>query len=318
MDEFLALTRRWEALYPGVFKPFKAGHDKVELGLILFTPWTTLADLRLNLTRARERGFPEQGDWLYSNLHIHSNAPIYQLARRERGVLARRWPDRGMGYGFYKNQGEAGAAVPWRFQSPRAADFFALVVRFCAADREGAACAFFRGDRGFRQVSRLYARARVTPLAFAQALLETLESAPPHYRREAVLPQALALARGSVRGAPLAADRAAPLEVRVVAWALDRLRERRPEAFSSLDLQGVEAVPAPGPRGIRLTFSSAGRKVVVDLLERTSPEPGFLDSRFFRAVYLKEAPVTSAQQRQQLASLLRLVDAGVARARTAA
>ncbi|MCX5796964.1 MAG: hypothetical protein NTY77_15840 [Elusimicrobia bacterium] len=173
VDEFLALTKEWDASYPGVFKPFKAGHDKVELGLILFTPWTTLADLRLNLARARERGFPERGDWLYSTLHVHSNAPIYLLARRD-GLLAGRWPDRGMGYGLYKNQGEAGPMVPWRFQSPRVADFFALLVRLCAADREGAACPFFRGDREFRRVSRFYARSRVTPLAFAQALLDII------------------------------------------------------------------------------------------------------------------------------------------------
>ncbi|MCM2303924.1 MAG: hypothetical protein NDJ72_04430, partial [Elusimicrobia bacterium] len=63
VDEFLALAKKWGRDFPGVFRPFKAGNPAVELGFILFTPWTTLEDLRVNLEAAAARGFPGRGYW---------------------------------------------------------------------------------------------------------------------------------------------------------------------------------------------------------------------------------------------------------------
>lgn len=306
VDEFLALARKWESLYPGVFRPFKAGHDKVELGFILYTPWTTLSDLRLNLTRARERRFAETGYWLYSTLHIRSVEPIHRLARQEGGILEGAWPDRGQGYGLVKNEGEAGPLVPWRFKDRRAADHFALLVRVCAADREGAGCAFFRGDREFALAARLYELARkkveATPLGFALALLALLEAAPEGYSREDLLRRALDCGPDASREAHAAHS------------ALRSLERARPAALA---IETVETLPGRGVQGLRLTFSSGRRKVVVDLFDAGSPGPSFLRSRLFRCVYRPDAPVSDPAQARYLAQALRLIDAAVEKARAA-
>ncbi|MCR4296606.1 MAG: hypothetical protein NUW21_13820, partial [Elusimicrobia bacterium] len=203
VDEFLALMKKWNAARPGVFNPYRAGSPFVEIGLILFTPWTTLADVRLNLARAAERGFPGRGYWMYSILLLEPATPIFHLAK-EAGALADRFPDRGQVYGLFKNEGELEDVRPWRFLDEKAADFFAMHVRVCAADREGEDCAFFRDDAAYARTLSLYREAKQgtepTPLAVAFALLELLEAARPPYDREALLEAAIRLA---AKAAPL-------------------------------------------------------------------------------------------------------------------
>lgn len=202
VDEFLALIDRWKSAYGRVFKPFKAGQEIVELGLILFTPWTTLEDIRINLTRASARGFPGRGYWLYSTLLIESPplptdspTPISRLAMRD-GLMVDRFPDQGQVYGLSKNEGEMNAVLAWRFQDAKVADFFAMHVRVCASDREGSDCAFFRDDPTFALVDRLCGESRrktgAAPLKIALALLELMEEARPPYSREGLLREALA------------------------------------------------------------------------------------------------------------------------------
>ena len=212
VDGLLALSRKWERAHPGVFRPFKGGGGLVEFGFILFTPWTTLADVRINLEAAAERNFGETGYWLYSTLVIYSDSPIYQLARRDGKVLAKRFPDRGQCYGPVKNEDSPDAVAAWRFRDARVAEYFAVLVRVCAAEREGRGCVFFRGDRDFELACGLYERVnqrvRISPLRFAFALLELMEAPrPPHPRRK-LLRQALA--RAAVRAAAYRRDRSSP------------------------------------------------------------------------------------------------------------
>lgn len=316
VDELLGLARKWEKEFPGVFRPFKAGHEKVELGFIFFTPWTTLDDVRINLTRAKERGFSECGYWLYSTLHIRDVEPIHRLALKEGDVLVERWPDRGLAYGLAKNEGEAGALVPWRFKDPKAADFFALLVRVCAADRDGADCAYFEGDADFASAARLYLRARdasgVTPLSFALDLLARMQASSRPESREALLRGALPERAAPMPAAPEPAKpRPAPAPSRAARdaeAALERMRHERLDAGSGLTLESVADVEGAAPARLRLAFSREGRRIVVDLCDARSPGPGFLRSRRFRAVYHSDAPVTTDAQTRFLAALLRLLD----------
>ncbi|MBI4677226.1 MAG: hypothetical protein HY748_06555 [Elusimicrobia bacterium] len=200
VDEVLALLDKWKRAYPGALKPFKGGGEKVDLGFILFTPWTTLKDVSINMECAKERHFLEKGYWLYSTLRILPDAPLHCLAKKEGGILADSFPDRGQFYGTFHNTGDYPDAVPWRFKDPKTADYFAMVVRVCAAALEEDDCAFFRKDPDFALARRLYAeaneRARVSPLAIAFALLDLMEAARPPYSREALLREAVSRASG--------------------------------------------------------------------------------------------------------------------------
>ncbi|MDD5628190.1 MAG: hypothetical protein PHU21_03935 [Elusimicrobia bacterium] len=196
VDRFLALSEQWQRSYPGVFRPFKGGREMVEFGFILFTPWTTLADIRVNLEAAARRRFGERGYWLYSTLIIYRCTPILYLARKDGEVLVNRFPDRGQVYGLVKNEDEPDRVVPWRFKDAKTAEYFAVLVRVCAADREGRGCAFFRGDRDFELALGLYERVsqrvRVSPLDVAFALLEVLEPRSRPRGRAELLRRALA------------------------------------------------------------------------------------------------------------------------------
>ncbi|MDD5628191.1 MAG: hypothetical protein PHU21_03940 [Elusimicrobia bacterium] len=198
VDQLLALSDEWERDYPGVFRPFKGGRDMKEFGFILFTPWTTLADLRINLEAAARRRFGERGYWLYSTLIIYRDNPMFFLARRDGKVLVKRFPDRGQVYGLVKNEDNPSDVAAWRFKDACTAEYFSVLVRVCAADREGRGCAFFKGDRDFELALGLYERVnqrvRVSPLAVAFALLEALEAKPRPRSRTELLRRALAKA----------------------------------------------------------------------------------------------------------------------------
>jgi len=337
VDEFLALTESWAKAYGPVFKPFKAGNDAVELGFILFTPWTTLEDVRLNLTRAAERRFPDRGYWLYSILLMDPTTPIFRLARKDGGILADRFPDQGQVYGLSKNEGEMSEVLAWRFKDAKVADFFALLVRVCAADRDGADCAFFRDDPLYALAQNLYRAAnetaRTSPLAIAFALLELFETARPPYSSEALLRTAVESTRLAAERAEVARRTAAAAASRrptglppvaepprppvlspkaqAVARVLDRLREAKPALFSAVEFKPVAEVVLQGSRRIRLALSASGREIVVDLLNARSKQPCFLASRRFRAVYHDGGAPPTTRERQMLTQLLRLLDAGV-------
>ena len=195
VDKLLALVKKWERAYPGVFKPFKGGRAEVELGFILFTPWTTLADIRVNLSCAEACQFAEQGYWLYSTLQIDRRHPIYCLAKNDGRILVRRFPDHGQLYGAFQNEDNVRSLVPWRFKDSKVSDYFAMLVRVCAAVREGKDCPFFRGDPEFLLAAELHieasAQAKLSPLSIAMVLLEIFDVAQPPYSRTALLRRAI-------------------------------------------------------------------------------------------------------------------------------
>jgi hypothetical protein len=304
VDEFLALARRWEKAYPKLFRPFKGGSEKIELGFILFTPWTTLADLRCNLAGAAQRGFAERGYWLHSTLTIRAGLPIHALARRT-GVLTERFPDRGLLYGLVQQEAELKTVVPWRFQDRKVADFYFLMVRLCAAAREGRRCAFFKGEAQYAAISRLGFSARrrgLTPLALALHLLDALEAAQPPYSREELLRQAIARAAPRPRLSPGA------LAVRRL---VRLLRRSRLKAFSDIRFGPVREIVKPGLRCVRLALAVAGKRLVVDLMDASSPEPCFLRTRRFRVVPHRRTLLLAEQRR--LGLLARLIDRGLDR-----
>ncbi len=316
VDEFLALMKNWGKDYPGVFRPFKAGNDAVELGFILFTPWTTLEDIRLNLTLAASRGFPARGYWLYSTLLIKSATPIDRLAVKEGDILADRFPDPGQAYGLHKNEGETGDVHPWRFRDSKVADYFAMLVRVCAADRDGPGCSYFQGDPDFALAAGLYrsanARGGVAPLKIALSLLGLMEAAHPPYSRAALLYEAVERASAGAEAPPESRPGPPPSAgAGAVQRVLDRLRRAKPAPFSGVEFRPVREIAEGGSRFLRLTLAAGGRELTFDLLEPRSDQPYYIRSRRFLAVYPKDAPPPSPRERELLTLLLGLFDAAL-------
>lgn len=195
IDEFFSLTEGWARSYPGVVSPFKTGNGQVELGLILFTPWTTLEDIRINLQHAVRYRFIEDGYWLYSTLRIRRERPIYSLAKKGGDLLVDHYPDKGQLYSMMHNETSLQETAAWRFRDQKVADYFSILVRVCAAHREGKECGFFKGDPVFAEICGLYRRTseggRATPMRIALALLELMDAAASPASREVLLRTAI-------------------------------------------------------------------------------------------------------------------------------
>lgn len=301
VEDLLKLSARWERAWPGTFKPFKAGHDKVELGFILFTPWTTPADLRFNLDCAKRLGFAEEGYWLFSTLQVREEQPLWHLAKKEGGIIAEEFADRGQAYGCSLNGGDVKKLVPWRFKDQRTAEYFNLLVRVCAAKREGASCRFFKDDPLFAAtLEALGGRPQeVSPFAFARRMLDALESGASG---SDLLARALPRARPAPAAAPAAG---------AVSKVFSRLAQARPAALSGLELKSVaprEGLAAPGTS---LVLSISGREVELELFDASTEGPCMLRSKRFRVVCARRTPVRSQQDQRQIALLLGLLDAAV-------
>ncbi|UQA60200.1 radical SAM protein [Polyangium aurulentum] len=109
---FLEALRRWNADYAPAMDLSHAA-----FGFILFTPWTTLADLRTNLDAIRKTGMHElRGHLLLSRARLYPDTALYWLAERD-GLLAdayaRPEDDASARYGYLP-------ARPFRFQDGRA------------------------------------------------------------------------------------------------------------------------------------------------------------------------------------------------------
>lgn len=87
-------------------------------GFVLFTPWTTLADLRANHDAfVRTRFDRLRGALLLSRARLYPDTALHWLAERD-GLLCARWEDAGedssLRYGYYPGH-------PWRFADPEVA-----------------------------------------------------------------------------------------------------------------------------------------------------------------------------------------------------
>lgn len=98
------------------------------LSLLLFTPWTTLDGLDLNLGLCRALGLDrrEVGNLFQSRLRLHPELPLTALAERQR-LLVRREPDPLLR--MNRRKLFAGERA-WRFADPRLRALCRLVLRF--------------------------------------------------------------------------------------------------------------------------------------------------------------------------------------------
>jgi hypothetical protein len=190
----LEQLRRWERDYPETF--FFTRHGG--LGFILFTPWTSLADLRLNLEAARELGLREDGFFLTRRLMLLGDTAIARLAERD-GLVDPRDPEAVALFAWLQRHCDPGCRHflgqqdrPWRFRDPTAARVCAVTVRLAKRDAvvdddpyhrrlvEGLAASGVRLLDAFAQLLSLAAAAPEASLAeLVERLVAALRAAAP-------------------------------------------------------------------------------------------------------------------------------------------
>ena len=114
-EQFLALLRQWRKGYPDAMTL-----EHAAFGFVLFSPWTTLDDLRVNHEAIQRTRFDElRGSLLLSRARLYPDNALYYLAQRD-GLLVDEYDsaddDNAARYGYLP-------AHPWRFLHDEVAHF---------------------------------------------------------------------------------------------------------------------------------------------------------------------------------------------------
>lgn len=130
--------------------------ESASFGFVLFSPWTTIEDLELNLAAIRRTRFDRlRGRLLLSRARLYPDTALYYLAERD-GLFDegyRPGEDSARRYGYYP-------ARPWRYQDARTARFAALATEL--VERTGgkdevalfaALLEAFRATEGFASIT---------------------------------------------------------------------------------------------------------------------------------------------------------------------
>jgi len=116
------LMRRLERAFPSAFAPSFGNR----FGFILFTPWTTLADLHVNLEWASKIELDPDGRFLGSRLQLSAGQALTLLAERD-GLCG---PSRsGVSFALPAVTSYLAEDLPWHFRDARAALAFGLLSR---------------------------------------------------------------------------------------------------------------------------------------------------------------------------------------------
>jgi hypothetical protein len=118
--DFLQTLWRWKEAHGEALDLSHAA-----FGFILFSPWTTMADLEANLVGIRRTGFDRlRGSILLSRARLYPDTALYYLAERD-GLLAGTFEsdgdDASRRYGYYPSH-------PWRHAHADVAHFAALAT----------------------------------------------------------------------------------------------------------------------------------------------------------------------------------------------
>ncbi|HRI63819.1 MAG TPA: radical SAM protein [Polyangium sp.] len=122
--KFLGALHRWHAEYAPAMDLSHAA-----FGFIMFTPWTTIEDLKTNLECIRQTGMDRfRGHLLLSRVRLYPDTALYWLAKRD-GLLvddyARPEDDASTRYGYLP-------AKPFRFREAKVAKIAELATEYIA------------------------------------------------------------------------------------------------------------------------------------------------------------------------------------------
>jgi hypothetical protein len=322
-DEVFRLMARWARRWPSAFPSAGERNDWL---MLLFTPWTTPAQLRVNLREAQRRSFDGNGVWICTSLMLRKGTALAALAEHDGGVIVRRFEDPGLL--FYPSFGlqVLWSSIPWRFKDRRVADFFRVIVRLFVALERPEARPLFRDDPEFAELERIFRGAQEpaqgprppwTILQVGRELLELICRAREPRSRTALLREAVARVRRSRTGAPAptAGEVDPPALAPLPAAGRGAVAAVRRLLRTSAGLKGIVVSSAvlaifrgdPCP-AVRLSLILDGREVVLDLKDRRTPGPCLFETRRFKAVNLPQTPVWLDGGKDRLRRLARALE----------
>lgn len=252
IDAATALIVAWREAFPDTFS---FPPDQEGLSTILFTPWTTLADVRTNLERYASNPLIAARACLGSRLLLYHGRPVTDLAAAD-GVLVEDFDD---------HAGEAGCKIewdqrelPWRFLHPEVA----LLARFARRVSELGGIAADDPERILLEAwQETIPTEERDPLGLCVHALAALEEAPDlsDLRSLAAAIQRridpAALFRWPGDSTWVRLDEA--LRSRVAA-AFARVQAERPALLHGTAYQSVELRGADGADALRVSFLGPG------------------------------------------------------------
>ncbi|MBI4677237.1 MAG: hypothetical protein HY748_06610 [Elusimicrobia bacterium] len=277
------------------------------LSMILFTPWTTLEDLRLNISGIERCPLIDHSFPLGRRLQLFPGRPITLLARRD-GLVTRRWGD-----SFYNSGCITDAEqreIPWRFRRPEIDVLWRLSRRLSSDRSKGP------GDDPESRALQAFLSSRPggpsSPLTLLRQAVEALARHPKTASMTGLLGL---LDRRSGRREPPdrpGAGERMPATASAAARGVEKLflsLSKRPgSAFAGVEFGAVTECAVPAGKAIRISFSMDGRSLVFDLLDPRTPGPCFLRSRRFKAVLSPATPGSGPRERQVAAMVLDEID----------
>ena len=293
------ILRRLELEHPGAFRFSTWGG----YGLVLFTPWTTVADLERNLAHLRRfAGIAPGGFALTSKLQILTESAVRFAAERD-GLVA----DTFDGFHYY----DSGCVfrhdqreLPWRFRHREVGALYELACRIAPITR------FPEDDPllpGVRELAALVAQRGGTPFdLFGLALAAVKERrktvsageivAAVRRRLVAARPGASAVAGGVAPGEGAEVRSAAVERAEEILRALARERGGRLGGLAP-----VRVWEKTDPEGVpQLVIELAGRggRLTLRLLARRPGAPAFLRTRRFLLRFDADAPADTPGKQQ--------------------
>lgn len=295
IEEALSLFREFESRWPGTFQATQP------LAFITFTPWTTLEDFRLLLEKAVHWGFPPRGRWLFCTLELDRDQPITALARAEGDLVVPEFEDPALLYSSSVVGSLHPSQVPWRFRDRRVATCHALLVRYCAALERAFPDTVFEGDPLYREIQdriREDGGRAATPLAFAQALVRTIEEDPAARDAGEVWRRTYRdLVRAGLSGPPMRSR---------MTWLIRQVLESGRNKWDDLHLENLSC--EEGSREAILSLRTRGRPCSVRMVPAGSLENPDIRSERFAGRLEEASPQDRSLLLARLGRLFRALD----------
>jgi hypothetical protein len=176
----LRLLRQLEEDHPGAFRFRPYGG----LSTILFDPWSTAAEIALNLAVVLHFRIEHLcGKLLTSRLRLEEGLPLSTRARME-GLIRGAYDDDALdtaAHNFYPDE------IPWRFRDGRLEPFVRLVLRLARTSERPVAQSSSSADKLAEQLQRWQRQMGQTDVQLATELLRDVHVGPDHDSPEELL-----------------------------------------------------------------------------------------------------------------------------------